>query len=104
MKPRARILGWDWVPTALIAGIILVVAAAWVYQPTRTFASCNPPPLGHVELKPGQVYTCPTRFLHQWSVHTHQGLADILFGVAVFAMVAAGMALGAERRMKPAVP
>jgi hypothetical protein len=78
------------------ATAILLTGSALAYQPTRNFASCNPP--GHVHIPAGRVYICPRRYLHYWTVHLHSGVAAVLLIAAVAVALATGAALVARRR------
>lgn len=87
-------LRWDVVfVVSGLATAVLLIASDRAYQPVQNFLSCNPPPLGHVVVQPGQVYVCPVRYEHFWSVHNHAELAVILLVAGVFAALVTGTAL-----------
>ena len=87
-------LRWDAVFfVGALASAVLLIASDRAYQPVQNFLSCNPPPLGRVVVQPSQVYVCPVRYEHSWSVHNHAELAVILLIAAVFAALATGTAL-----------
>lgn len=85
------------------AAVCMLGLAAWANENTQNFASCDPPQ--HViNIQPGQVYVCPTKYTHTWTVHTHAALVHgLLVGAGVVAIVTAVLALTLVRRRRPPV-
>jgi hypothetical protein len=91
------VVGWG-----LAAVLGLLGLAWWAYQTTQDFASCNPP--GGVHVKVNQVYVCPTKYTHYWTVHTHADLVwRLLAGALVVAIVVVTVGVSLARRRPPVV-
>jgi len=81
----------------------LVGCAAWANEATQNFASCNPPQRV-IDIKPGQVYVCPTKYTHTWTVHTHAALVHgLLAGAVALAVLLVGLGLMLARHRPPVV-
>jgi hypothetical protein len=103
LESVAQKVTWDHVVSSgILAVLCLLGVAAWANEATRNYASCDPP--GVLHIKPGRVYTCPTRYMHTWTVHTHAALVrGLLGGALALAMLAVVLGLTLARRRRPPV-
>lgn len=91
-----RVVAFGGLAVACLLGL-----AAWANEATRNFASCDPPQRV-INVQPGHVYVCPSKYTHTWMVHTHAALVHgLLVGALVVAILAAAVGLALARRHPP---